>query len=338
MKRKLIFCILLVSVIALVLACIKVRNPQETKGPATLSEITTAAAVDDNGQAMGVAREDFSADTPTIYLSARVNTAPENTQITARWIYFRDADNREVNRTLYDDSVTVKGTRYFSFGRRAPAGAWEAGQYLIQIKVDGREYADARFQVKAVQQAKAQAPTITFFKAEPEAISTGQPVVLSWSTTEALNVEISAVGKVPSTGNRIVTPVTGMEYVLTATNSAGATSARAQVQVTSLSSNKPELVITDFWIEGDRAQYKIRNIAEVQAKPSTTYLYIDGNYRDSSRVEVLAPGQERAQLFPNYNWTYGAARSYRLPVRVCADARNEVGEYDENNNCLVVEW
>jgi len=53
---------------------------------------------------------------------------------------------------------------------------------------------------------------------------------------------------------------------------------------------------------------------------------------------VLAPGQERTQVFPNYNWTYGASRTYRLPVRVCADARNEIGEYDEYNNCLIVEW
>ena len=318
--------------------CIKMKDTEETKGPATLSEITTAAVVDAQGQAMGVAREDFSADTPTIYLSARVNTAPENTQITANWIFFKDNNNKEVNQPLFDDSVTVKGTRYFSFGHPAPSGSWAPGQYVIQIKADGKEFANARFKVKALQKADVPAPTITFFKAEPEAISSGQSVVLSWSTTAADRIDLSVVGKVPATGNKIVNPAVSMEYTLNATNAVGTTAKTLRVEVTSFNSDKPELVITDFWIQGDRAYYKIRNIAEVQSKSSTTYLFIEGNYRDSSLVEALAPGQERTQTFPNYNWIYGASRTYRLPVRVCADARNEIGEYDEYNNCLIVEW
>ena len=318
--------------------CLKVKNLDETQGPATLSEITTAAVVDAQGQAMGVAREDFTADTPTIYLSARVNTAPEDTQIAARWIFFKDSSNREVSQPLFDDAVTLKGTRYFSFGHPAPSGTWEAGQYVIEITVNGKEFANARFRVKALQKADVPAPTITFFKAEPEAISFGQSVVLSWSTAAADRVDLSTVGKVPATGNKIVNPAVSTEYTISATNSVGTTAKTLQVEVTSFNSNKPELVITDFWIQGDKAYYKIKNIAEVQSQTSTTYLYIEGNYRDSSLVETLGPGQERTQLFPNYNWTYGATRAYRLPLRVCADARNEVGEYDEYNNCLIVEW
>lgn len=318
--------------------CIKIKNPAETSGPATLSEITTAAVVDDQGQAMGVAREDFTADTPTVYLSAHVNLAPENTQITAHWIYFKDDSNKEVDQALFDDSLTVKGTRYFSFGHPAPSGSWEPGQYIIQIKVNDKEFANAQFKIKSVQQANVPAPTITSFTAYPEAISYGQSVVLSWSTTDADRVELSAVGKVPATGNKIVNPAVSTEYTINATNAVGATSKTLHVEVTSFNSNKPDLVITDFWTEGNKAYYKIRNIAAVQCQASTTYFYIEGNYRDSSRVEVLAPGEERTLVFPNYNWTYGAARTYKLPVRVCADARNEVGEYDKNNNCLIVDW
>jgi hypothetical protein len=338
MIRKLLFCACLLLALYLASACLKVKNTEDTKGPATLSEITTAAVVDAHGQAMGVAREDFTADTPTIYLSARVNSAPGDTQVTARWIFFKDGSNREVSQPLFDDSITVEGTRYFSFGRPAPSGSWAPGQYVIEIKVNGREFANARFKVKALQKADVPAPTITFFKAEPEAISFGQSVVLSWSTTAADRVDLSAVGKVPATSNKIVNPAVSMEYTLSATNAVGTTAKTLHVEVTSFNSNKPELVITDFWTEGDKAFYKIRNIAEVQSQASTTYLYIEGNYRDSNLVEALAPGQERTQTFPNYNWTYGASRAYRLPVRVCADARNQVGEYDEYNNCLIVEW
>ena len=332
-----VLAIILIS-ITLSAGCIKVKNTGETSGPATLSEITTAAVVDAQGQAMGVAREDFTADTPMVYLSARVNAAPEDTQITAHWIYFADDSNKEVDQPLFDDSLAVKGTRYFSFGHPAPSGSWEPGQYVIEIKVNDKEFANARFKIKSLQKADVPAPTITFFKAYPEAISFGQSVVLSWSTTDADRVNLSAAGKVPATGNKIVNPAVSMEYTINATNAVGTTSKTLRVEVTSFNSNKPELVITDFWTEGDKAYYKIRNIAAVQCQASTTYLYIEGNYKDSSLVEVLAPGQERTQVFPNYNWTYGAARTYKLPVRVCADARNQVGEYDESNNCLIVDW
>jgi len=37
-------------------------------------------------------------------------------------------------------------------------------------------------------------------------------------------------------------------------------------------------------------------------------------------------------------WGYGAQRSYKIPVRVCADDYNNIGEYDEINNCLVLDW
>ena len=321
--------------------CVKV-NPdmvsQEGQAALSLSEITTAAAVDAQGQAMGVAREDFTADTPTIYLSARVNNAPVDTQITAGWLFFKDGNNMEVNRPLYDDSITVKGTRYFSFGRPAPSGYWEPGQYVIRIKVDGREYANAQFKVRAPQKADIPAPTITFFKAEPEAITYGQSVVLSWSTTAAGRVDLSAAGNVQPTGNKIVNPAVSMEYVLTATNAAGTTAKKLRVEVTSFNSDKPELVITDFRAVGDKAFYKIRNVGGEQAGESRTGIYINGLASDQSRVEILAPGQERTYAFPTLKWSYGAQRTYTIPVRVCADDYGNISEYDEANNCLVLNW
>ena len=320
--------------------CVKVNpdavNPEE--GPATLSEITTAAVVDAQGQAMGVAREDFTTDTPTIYLSARVNNAPVDTQITAAWLFFKDGNNIEVNRPLYDDSITVKGTRYFSFGHPAPSGSWEPGQYVIQIKVNGKEFANARFKIKALQTADVPAPTITFFKAEPEAITYGQSVVLSWSTTAANRVDLSAVGSVQAIGNKIVNPATSMDYMLTATNAVGTTAKKLRVEVTSFNSDKPELVITDFWAEGDKAFYKIRNVGGAEAKESRTGIYINGLAQDQNRVEILAPGQERVYSFPTLKWGYGTQRTYKIPVRVCADDYNNIGEYDEVNNCLVLDW
>ena len=337
-----IFAVVIVVLLAVAAGCVKV-NPDvgAPSDPAamSLSEVTTAAVVDDQGQAMGVAREDFNADTPTIHLSARINNAPPDTMVTAAWLFFKDANNKEVNRPLYDDSITVMGTRYFSFGHPSPSGGnWEPGQYVIKISVDGKEYANARFKVKAPQKADVPAPTITFFKAEPEAVSWGQAVVLSWSTTSATRVDLSAVGNVQSVGNKIVVPAVSQEYVLTATNSVGATTRKVYVEVTSFNTDKPELVIVDFWVAGDKAYYKIRNVGGAEARETRTGLYVNGVAADQSRVEILAPGQERSYAFPTLKWGYGAQRTYKIPVRVCADDYNNISEYDKSNNCLALDW
>ena len=342
MVNKWLLALIFVALPALAAGCVKV-NPDvgAPSDPAamSLSEVTTAAVVDEQGQAMGVAREDFTDDTPTIYLSARINNALPDTQVTAAWVFFKDSNNKEQNRSIYDDSIDLKGTRYFSFGHQSPSGGtWEPGQYIIKISVNGREYANARFRVKAPQKADVPAPTITFFKAEPEAITWGQAVVLSWSTTAATRVDLSAVGAVQPVGNKIVTPAVSQEYILTATNSVGTTTKKVYVEVTSFNTDKPELVIVDFWVSGDKAYYKIRNVGGTEAKQTRTGLYVNGMLADQSRVEILAPNQERSYYFPFLKWTYGTQRTYKVPVRVCADDYNEISEYDKNNNCLVLDW
>lgn len=320
-------------------ACIRVRNPAEISGPATLSEVMTDASVSPEGKALHVVTE-FIATTPAIYLSARVNNAPPNTHVSAKWIYVKDDTGKEVNQELFHDSTTVTGTKYINFSHQAPSGTWAIGQYIVAMYLDDKEVTDARFSVKPVHAADVPTPTIQYFKAIPEAISTGQSVTLSWSTSDADTVSIapSAGTALPPTGNKIVTPPNTMEYVLTASNSAGSTAMKVNVRVTSFFSDKPELIITDFWVEGDTAYYKIKNISEVNAKPSVTALYIEGVKRASSYVDVMGAGQERTQVFTNYQWQYETQHTYKLPVMVCADSTNVIGEYDENNNCLMLDW
>ena len=332
-----IYLLLIISLtVAFAPGCLKVKNP-ETKGPATLSEVTTATSVSAEGKPLSVATN-FLASTPTIYVCARVNNAPQDTSLGAKWIYVIDSTGKEVSQELFSDGATVSGTKYVSFNHQSPAGSWAPGKYSVALYLNNQEVTDAQFTVQAVQRADVPAPTIYSFKAVPEAINYGQAVTLSWSTSDASKVELSTVGSVQATGNVIVAPANSTEYTLTASNAAGSTTMKVKIQVTSFISDKPELVVTDFWAEGDRVYYKIKNISEVAAKSSASYLYIEGNYKASSLVEVLAPNQERTQTFPNFQWTYGSQRTYRLPLRVCADARNEVGEYDENNNCLVLDW
>jgi hypothetical protein len=317
--------------------CIRLQNPDTGKGPLTLSEVTTASSVSPDGQPLSSAAT-FLASTPTIYVTAKVTNVPANTSVTARWTYVKNDAGTAVNQVLGESSATAKGTQYVSFSRQPAAGAWGSGQYSVSLLLNGKEITAATFTVQPVQQATAQAPTINFFKALPEAISTGQAVTLSWSISNASQVQISTLGSVAPQGNVIVTPVTSTEYQLTASNSAGSTGMKVNITVTSFNTDKPQLVITGFRVEGDKAYYKIKNIGGVNARQSTTFLFVQGDRRASSLVDILAAGEEREQYFPNYQWTYGAARTFKLPVRVCADGLNQIGQYDDSNKCLTLDW
>lgn len=318
--------------------CIRVNNPAENQGTATLSEVTTATSVSAEGQPLAVAGT-FLASTPTIYVTAKVSNAPANTPIGAKWFYVKDEAGNAVNQVLNEDSVTVKGTRYVSFSQQSVTGTWGSGEYSVSLFLNSKETATAQFTVRPIQQANVPAPTINYFRAIPESIMAGQAVTLSWSVSNATQVSISPIGSVSPAGNYIVTPANSAEYTLTASNSTGSTSMKAGVRMTSYISDKPDLVITDFKVEDKKAYFKVKNVGGAgTVKPTSTYLYIDGAYRASALTDILSAGQERWQEFPNYDWSYGTQRSFRIPVRVCADAQDVAGEYDEKNNCLNLDW
>ncbi len=346
MHRLIPSTLLIASLTLLAAGCVKVNPTTPVKGPSTLSDVTMASSVSSEGQPLSIATV-FLASTPTIYVSARISEAPVNTEVGAKWVLLSDEAGKPLNQTLFEDTTIVTGSKYISFSHSAPSRTWTNGQYSVIMSLDGKDLTSAQFSVSPVQKADVPAPTISSFTATPDAISTGQAVTLNWATRDATSVDISTLGTVSPSGNRIVVPVNSTEYILTAKNAAGSTSARVMVKVTSFASDKPELVITGFRVEGDKAYYTIKNIAVVtpaqsggvlNAKRSTTYLYVQGDHKASSLVDTLAPGEERTLFFPNYQWPYGGNRSYTLPIRVCADALDEVGEYDENNNCLQVDW
>jgi len=320
------------------IGCIKVNPDAAGQGTASLSEVTIATSVSADGQPLAVAGT-FLASTPTVYVTAKVNNAPENTTVGVKWLYVKDDSGNAQNQQLAEESATVKGTRFVSFSRQPVTGTWGSGQYSATLSLNGKDITSAQFTVMPVQQAVQQAPTISYFRAQPESIMAGQAVTISWLVNDATKTSISPIGSVSPAGSQVVTPANSAEYVLTATNTAGSTTMKANVRVTSYISDKPDLTITDFWVEGNKGYFKVKNIGGVNTvKPTVTYLSVDGAYRASALCDILSAGQERSQSFPNYDWPYGTQRSYTLPVRVCADAQDIVGEYDEQNNCLNLSW
>ena len=75
------------------------------------------------------------------------------------------------------------------------------------------------------------APTVTFTVA-PDSVTQGQPVTLTWTTTNATSVSIDGgVGNVAATGTQQVTPTATVTYTLTATGAGGTQNATAKVTV-----------------------------------------------------------------------------------------------------------
>ena len=80
------------------------------------------------------------------------------------------------------------------------------------------------------------APIINSFSASPSTITTGESSTLSWSVTDATSVTIdNAIGSVALTGATAVNPTTTTIYTLTATNSAGSSTATVTITVISAS-------------------------------------------------------------------------------------------------------
>jgi len=100
---------------------------------------------------------------------------------------------------------------------------------------------------------------------------------------------------------------------------------------------KPDLVITDIWYEGNKTYYKITNQGVALAGESDTALYkvyyrlgVEGLVRVATDpVKALAPGETSTESF-SYTRAY-IPRSNT--VRVCADWYGSVMEGSDANNC-----
>lgn len=83
-------------------------------------------------------------------------------------------------------------------------------------------------------------PVVNYFFANPNTITAGNSITLSWSVSGATSVTIDqGIGTFASSGSTTVFPASSTTYILTATNSAGSTVATTQVIVESGSYTPP---------------------------------------------------------------------------------------------------
>jgi len=73
---------------------------------------------------------------------------------------------------------------------------------------------------------------VILFSAAPESVQTGQPVTLTWQVTNATEVNIDGIGRVPFKGTKQLKPTENTVYKLTAVGEGGTTTETASVEVT----------------------------------------------------------------------------------------------------------
>jgi peptidoglycan-associated lipoprotein len=194
--------------------------------------------------------------------------------------------------------------------------------------------------------ATAPAPTATL-TATPTVISAGDPVQLSWRTTDATSVSIDGIGDVPSVGVKTVSPTASTTYHLVARGDGGSADASARVTVNSPPAvETPATSMTDEQmfkanvqdIFFDYDNYDIRTDAQSTLAKDASYLVqhpdikvVIGGYCDErgSNEYNIVLGQNRAQSAKTALVTAGVAAdrirviSYGKEKPFCTESTEE---------------
>jgi|KBSMisStaDraftv2_1062788.scaffolds.fasta_scaffold77565_3 peptidoglycan-associated lipoprotein len=162
----------------------------------------------------------------------------------------------------------------------------------------------------------APAPTAKI-SAQPESISAGDQVTLTWKTTDATSVSIEGIGDVPTSGTKTVTPTTSTNYHLVAKGDGGTAEDTARVTVTApppvqqpthtMSAEEEfKANVSDIFFDYDA--YDVRGDQQPTLSKDAAYLsshptlkIVIGGYCDErgSNEYNLALGQNRADAVKN---------------------------------------
>jgi len=169
--------------------------------------------------------------------------------------------------------------------------------------------------------APAAQPTVTL-NASPTSVSSGQTVTLSWSSTNATDLDIEpGVGKVAPQGATPVNPTTSTTYTITATGAGGSATATAHVDVNanpaartpSAAPERPNMSelfsqnVQDAFFDLDKsdlrddARIALTKDAEFLRSYPSMHVSIEGHCDERGSTEYnLGLGQRRAEAAKNF--------------------------------------
>lgn len=157
--------------------------------------------------------------------------------------------------------------------------------------------------------ATAPQPTATI-TAQPESITPGQSVVLTWHTTDADTASIEGLGSVPTSGTRTVNPTQSTDYNLTATGAGGNATATARVTVNGGASAPSETNITDdVFHQNVKDVFYDYDSYEINATGQTT-VQQDANFLNQHpEIKVVVGGYCDERGSTEYNLALGENRA-----------------------------
>ncbi|MGA9630027.1 MAG: peptidoglycan-associated lipoprotein Pal [Candidatus Acidiferrales bacterium] len=185
-------------------------------------------------------------------------------------------------------------------------------------------------------------PTVTL-NASPASVSPGQTVTLSWSSTNATDLDIEpGIGKVAPQGSTPANPTQTTTYTITATGPGGSATASAQVTVAAANNEAPassgppnvselfEQNVKDVFFDLDKAELRgdardvLTKDAEFLRSYPDVHISIEGHCDERGSTEYnLALGQSRAQ----------AAKNYLISLGISADRMETVSWGKERPFC-----
>jgi peptidoglycan-associated lipoprotein len=189
-------------------------------------------------------------------------------------------------------------------------------------------------------------PTVTL-NASPTAINSGQTVTLSWSSTNATDLDLQpGVGKVSPEGSTPVTPTQSTTYTITASGPGGSATATAHVDVNAAapseqpapSASESELFeqnIRDAFFDLDKSEIRpdARDALTKDAEFLRSYpdirISLEGHCDERGSTEYnLGLGQRRAEAAKNYLVSLGIAAN-RIDTVSWGKERPFCTEHDE---------
>lgn len=171
-------------------------------------------------------------------------------------------------------------------------------------------------------------PTVTL-NASPTSVTAGQSVTLSWSSTNATDLDLQpGVGKVAPEGSTPVTPTQSTTYTITAAGAGGTAEASARVEVTQPEAAPPPTTpqpnINDLFNQNVKDAFYDFNKSDVRPDARDA-LTKDGEFlRTYGDVKVSIEGHCDERGSTEYNLGLGsrraeAAKNYLVSLGISAD-------------------
>ncbi len=189
-------------------------------------------------------------------------------------------------------------------------------------------------------------PTVTL-NASPTAVNSGQQVTLSWSSTNATDLDLQpGIGKVAPQGSTPVTPTQSTDYTITASGPGGSATATAHVDVNAApppeqpapSASEAELFaqnVRDAFFDLDKSEIRpdardaLTKDAEFLRSYQDVRISIEGHCDERGSTEYnLGLGQRRAEAAKNYLVSLGITAN-RIDTVSWGKERPFCTEHDE---------